>query len=495
MFRRIFALALVLVFVAPIDLLAQAKAPNYFVPSQVKYGLGKDRESMNSVIIDARTKLIQRAKWFWIMRDPKARDAPERIKKLQPIITAAARNAKPKPINPKRIEERIMLETYGDCSAKNKIAAGCGQFTIPGGIDEGLVVVKKITTGKGKKARTRTIIVRDDRLDPAKSIQAVANRISRQTQLYGREDFEIAEYHMGLGHLMKVLSLYTGENVNAKNAVEVIARRKLAYPAVFFHNSPRFKPDLYAYFQHMEDYSSSYYFRVKAAGELLSLTPQVYEAVWQSFRAKFVGKGEAPNRMWSFFGKDDVRKLALPDFQALDKAWKSGRVVPMPDDPGLFGVTIRRTGDSPIAQYDRTRQDKYIGAEKATLGCLLYVAYVLRRFEGADFLPVETNSLVRHLKGQGAIGKGNANALTELPTHTMGKAFDLPRKNLTPMQIRDLEFLLGDFDSLGLISFVHEGSEKSGGQLVNHVVPDPEFKAFFEGVYDDAVAFLARAKR
>jgi hypothetical protein len=318
-------------------------------------------------------------------------------------------------------------------------------------------------------------------------------------RVYGIESgYEQADYHMGRGNMLKALSLYTGETVNSSNAAEVIRRRKLTYPLVFFNNSPRYKPALYAFFGKLKDHSPTYYFGTQAAYELLKVyqkNPTDYAKIWEQYRPKFPGRDESPNRMWSYWGEADVKRLSIQNLDLLKAEWKSGRIVPMPNQPERF----RTTGESPIGEavlnprdkkwYNPANQKWYMGSEPATLGCLLYVAYELRKIQGSAFRSLETNSLARDLEYQKRIAKGNSVAITALPTHVMAKGFDLPRKLMPASQQGDLVFLLKDLESLGLLSWIQEGA---AGQMAYHVVPDPSYETFFADIYKDAQAYLSR---
>ncbi|MEO8065897.1 MAG: hypothetical protein ABI643_03550 [Candidatus Doudnabacteria bacterium] len=126
-------------------------------------------------------------------------------------------------------------------------------------------------------------------------------------------------------------------------------------------------------------------------------------------------------------------------------------------------------------------------SEPTTLGCLLYLAYVLRQFEVPAFRPLESNSLVRDMVYQAKLGSGNRVVRTELPTHVMAKGSDLPLKLMSPGQEADLVFLLKDLESLGLLSWIRKGS---GGQSALHIVPEPAYTTFFADFYKDAEAFM-----
>lgn len=490
MFRRMIVFVLVALFAMPSEVAAQTKA-TVFVPSHRVQGVGRDRESVAAIGLDIRTSLAERAQWFWIMKRPEARAAPKRIfeSKLWRIIESSA---KAKGLDPIFLASRIFLESWGDCAARASernwaAAAGCAQFTASGAKDEGLVI-KRERKKVGKL--WLNVVVRDDRLDPILAIPAMANRIARRSAVYGRSDFEVAEYHMGAGNMLSVLSLYTGEKVDSKNAAEIIRRKKLTYPLVFFNNTARYKKDLYSYFGRLADYSPTYYFRIQAAYDLLKIYRQQqgsYAAILEQFRPKFDDKEESPNRMWSYYGQADVKRFSILNLDQLKTEWKHGRIVPMPNQPDRFGVRIRTSGESPIAEKDPANRQWYLGSEPATLGCLLYLAYELRQFESMAFRPLETNSLVRDVMYQAKLSRGNSVARTELPTHVMAKGFDLPRKVMSAGQLADLTFLLKDLESLGLISWIQEGA---AGQMAFHIVPDPAYTTFFADIYKDAQALM-----
>src|SRR3989344_763303 len=505
MLRRIVLVALLVGFAMPSLMVAQKPTlARPFVPSQRIIGVGKDRESLTADQLKNRTEVMARAQWFNIMKHRQYWDSPKLIfeTRLWDIIQSAA---KAQGLDPMRLAARIFLESAGDCNARSSDAVGCAQFTISGGIDAGLVKTER----KRVRGRWVRVVTRDDRLNPTLAIPAMARRIKRQTDVYGRPDFEIAEYHMGYGNMLKAVSLSTGVHLDPKRTPitavrQLIADRSLSYPLVYFGNTNRYKPELYRFLRSLDDGSRTYYFRVEAASQLLAIyrhSKKDYEEIVRANQPKFDGQNELTKRMWSFYGPSDVAKYGVPDLAALIQAWgngRNGRVVAMPNLPDVFGIRIRTSGMSPIGEltvnpksrlYNPANQHWYIGSEPATLGCLLYVGFELRRLEGASFGVVETNSLGRDLVYQRVLGGSKPLAGTQLPTHGMQKAFDLPRKNMAASQQSELVFLLDDLESLGLLSWIPEGA---AGQFAYHVVPDPwEWnRKFFENIYKDAKAFM-----
>jgi len=69
------------------------------------------------------------------------------------------------------------------------------------------------------------------------------------------------------------------------------------------------------------------------------------------------------------------------------------------------------------------------------------------------------------------------------PTHTRGWAFDIPSKNLSKTDQRDLKFILTDLRQAGLLAYVEDGR-----QPTYHVVRHPDQAALFEQFYWDAMA-------
>jgi hypothetical protein len=131
------------------------------------------------------------------------------------------------------------------------------------------------------------------------------------------------------------------------------------------------------------------------------------------------------------------------------------------------------------------KDDNYSVAERSTIGCLLFVARQLERLEGKKFKGVQTSNLVKLINDADPGGgtKKSLKADTELPMHSLGWAFDLPRKGLSKDQVRDLNFILTDLRYAGLLAVTDEGK-----QAAFHVVRNPTEANRFEQFYWDAVA-------
>src|SRR5262245_14984614 len=111
--------------------------------------------------------------------------------------------------------------------------------------------------------------------------------------------------------------------------------------------------------------------------------------------------------------------LALDDFTQIEDGLATGGLVRLPLGAERFNIRVRLDGTNPIGEKDLAHQSSYVAARAATIGCLLDVASRVKSG------PIEVTSLVRHLEYQQQLRATNANAITELPTHALGMAFDI----------------------------------------------------------------------
>jgi hypothetical protein len=170
---------------------------------------------------------------------------------------------------------------------------------------------------------------------------------------------------------------------------------------------------------------------------------------------------------------------ALADRRALTAAHDTGLIAPLPRHAALFNIEPRLRGAHPIAERDLGYQPLYVAAHPAALGCLLQVAARVRS------APLEVTSLVRHLHYQRILGQTNPNAVTDLPVHTFGLAFDISVLNVPLRTTAEIRDVLREMRDAGDLFFVAETR-----QLVFHVVPAPERLAFFSALFQGLSSLL-----
>jgi hypothetical protein len=174
--------------------------------------------------------------------------------------------------------------------------------------------------------------------------------------------------------------------------------------------------------------------------------------------------------------REHLDLLVINQYDELQAALYAGGLAPLPADPVRFNLAPRLTGPSPIGEKDLHNQTSYIAARPATIGALLDVASRVKSG------PLEITSLVRHTEYQGALRATNGNAITSVPMHTMGLAFDIALINTPIKTVYEIRDVLRRMRSAGEILFIGERQ-----QLVFHVVPQPARLGHFTEAYARAL--------
>src|SRR3954447_11561387 len=104
-----------------------------------------------------------------------------------------------------------------------------------------------------ERARRRA----DQRFDPKFSLEAAARYLQMAQKKFGREDLAVATYHMGMGNLQTILSRYGDQ--------------RPSYARLYFDSAPMRKPRAYDLLSSLGDDSSTYYWKVRAAREIMKL--------------------------------------------------------------------------------------------------------------------------------------------------------------------------------------------------------------------------------
>ena len=113
------------------------------------------------------------------------------------------------------------------------------------------------TTTKQERRLERARRRADERFDPAHSIAAAGHYLKLAQDKFAREDLAIATYHMGMGNLQNLLGRYGDEHPS--------------YARLYFDSTPLHKQRAYALLSSLGDDSSAYYWKVRAAREIMRL--------------------------------------------------------------------------------------------------------------------------------------------------------------------------------------------------------------------------------
>jgi hypothetical protein len=113
------------------------------------------------------------------------------------------------------------------------------------------------TTDKRARKLERARRRADQRFDPKFSLEAASRYLQMAQKKFGREDLAVATYHMGMGNLQTLLKRYGDE--------------KPSYARLYFDTAPMRHPAAYQLLSSLGDDSSTYYWKVRAAREIMGL--------------------------------------------------------------------------------------------------------------------------------------------------------------------------------------------------------------------------------
>ena len=122
--------------------------------------------------------------------------------------------------------------------------------------------IARAKTARRRRKLERARRVADQRFDPAFALAAAGRYLKMAEKKFGREDLAIASYHMGMGNLDTVLSRYRAQGGSDDPS----------YAELYFDTAPLRKPRAYQLLSSLGDDSSTYYWRVQAAREIMRLS-------------------------------------------------------------------------------------------------------------------------------------------------------------------------------------------------------------------------------
>ena len=222
--------------------------------------------------------------------------------------------------------------------------------------------------------------------------------------------------------------------------------------------------------------------QVEAAGEQMLASRSTGRSALSMESARPRQEESKKEHLARIFTKEVVESLWMEDYSDLDAACERGWLVDVPDDPQGLGVSIRKTGNSPVGEKERdaARRVKLYRLAKPCAGLLYRIAAHLRDAEGPSFQPLQVTSLVRPWTYQKKLMASNVNANTIKagvpPTHVFGLAFDIPRGDMPMARQRRLQSYLDTLAADGTIVYFKEGK----AQATYHVIAMPAAHAELE---------------
>jgi hypothetical protein len=325
-------------------------------------------------------------------------------------------------------------------------------------------------------------VVRDDRFNPDKAVNAAAKYLARMEQSYG-PDWAIFAYHCGEGCVKQVMAA-------ARDARGLGDRPSFA--AAFFGSTPAHNRELYQLVRrHMDrDFSPTYWFRVRRAQQLLAIhreDPAAFRKLYDEYRNRVQPSERAPHRLSVWLKPEDFEYESCEDL----KRNLGTKLVRALDNPEFFGFALRKSGPGSLGERDPENREFYYLASPSALGTLTYLAWETRRLHkamdrnGEKFVPLEVTALVhpRAYEERMYGSSGPANGKAAFASHCSGQVFDISTGDLPPGQREALHFVLSDLGWHGYLGFVEEHTR---GETL-HIGPSPSSRDFFSKVFEEAL--------
>ncbi|MGI8632146.1 MAG: transglycosylase SLT domain-containing protein [Solirubrobacterales bacterium] len=299
-------------------------------------------------------------------------------------------------------------------------------------------------TVKRLQAKRRRV---DERFDPAKAATAAGRYLRIARDRFGRQDLAAVSYHMGMGNLENVISAFVRPGDASGPIGEVVDRHDLSWGQIFFATTPRRNARAHRILRKLSDDSATYYWRVLAAAQIMTLLRDDTDELRQLSRLHR-NKSTAEEVFHPPSTTD-----AFADPQELAAAWDDGELVPVPDNPKLGLRRSSQMGEL-AGRLDQSRR-LYRGLRPAALAVLLYIAREVRLTTGRPESLVVTSS-VRDRRYQALLVRRTAEATRGYSLHTTGWSFDIRRSYRSRAQGRAFQAVLDRLKSQAVLDFAPE---------------------------------------
>jgi hypothetical protein len=384
-------------------------------------------------------------------------------KRTESFAGLAAKAAAGGPLGSSTLEAIVMLESAGrpEVIAGTDPSAAAGLTQIVAGTATQLLGMRvnltasrrlgtEIAAAAGRRQTARVTSLEatrariDQRFDPAAALAATEQYLKIAKGVFGRDDLAIESYHMGIGNLETAIRRYVGSGSAGQPIAKLVSDDGLSYAKLFFDSTPLDHASTYAWLSGLGDDSSTYLWRVEAAGDVLGL--------YRSDPAKLAAIAKLENSAPS--AEVVLRGPGTPEFTsraALAAARSSGAVVAVPSGAQATSLGLRPAGPFHL--------------RPEALATALYMAAavkaIARQTEPLQMTAATTDST--DLRSVAAASHGLAEAD---PLDASGYAFDIARDYASPAEAQAFQFVLDRLQTLNLIAWNRDGR-------IIHVVVGP----------------------
>jgi hypothetical protein len=382
-----------------------------------------------------------------------------RVAGLHAPIEAAAATAG---VDPRLVEAIVFLESGGrsDAVAGGDPAGAAGVTQILPqtgrellGMRIDVSASRRLTTqiAAARKLHQASLIVRlerqrrriDQRFDPSAALAATGRYLAFALPKFGRGDFAVTSYHMGVGNLADVVRAYAGP-AEKRLAVHVVAERKLTYAQLYFDSTPFRHPGAYRLLAALGDNSDTYYWRILAARDIMALyRTDPGELQRQAQLETAYGAGGA---VLHPPGSTEV----FSDPVALRRARATGALLPLPAQPSKRHFAV---DPAVAAEARRLGRDPslYSALRPEALAVLYYIADRVHAISGVEN-PLWVATTVRDRSYQGALVNRHL-APPGYSLYTTGYSFDIERRYASLAQAEAFQGLLNRLQALNVIAW------------------------------------------
>jgi hypothetical protein len=293
----------------------------------------------------------------------------------------------------------------------------------------------------------------DPRFDSEAALDAMGRYLAIAGERFGREDLAVTSYHMGIGNLGDVIEAYVDPGETAPSVRELVDEDDLSYAQLFFDSSPLENPEPWRILSGFGDESSTYYWRVLAALEIMEL----YRDDRDELRRLAALHGNKATAEEVFHPEDETP--VFEDADALADGIEGGELVTIP--PGReYGYRVgRQLGE--LADELEVDRELYRALRPEALATLIYMAGRVQAITDAGGGRGPTGRLtvtsaVRDRAYQGELAGRNGEATSRYSLHTTGYAFDVLRDYASDRQAQAFQFVLDRMRALGVIDYAVE---------------------------------------
>ena len=374
-----------------------------------------------------------------------------RVDALRPLVESATRG---KDVDAGTLEAVVFLESGGrpdviaggkdpaNASGLAQIVAETGQSLLGMHVDlersRALTRAARRAAARGRPAAARRALAQrrrvDERFDPRRALAGAVRYLETAQERFGRDDLALVSYHMGIGNLEQVISAYGGD--------------RPSYVRLFFDSTPLRHAPAWRLLSGFGDDSSTYYWRVLAAQEIMRLFRED-PATLQRRDELQTNKASSEEILHP---EPETYVFASPD--DVDSARDDGSLVALPSDPQRLGFRIDPRMGELAPRLDRKAED-YRALRPEALRLARWMGPQVTRISGTPG-PLTMTSAVRDQPYQDLLTQRNIEATSAYSLHITGYAFDVLRRYRSRGQAVAFQFLLDRLQALNLIAWVRE---------------------------------------